>query len=107
MPAIPIRAASTRLSMIPVPIVIPMISISIRTRRKFLTYFLEHVFTYTANRATPVIRKILKGSSRFDATVRITFFRVINITAGTALILSGLVLAPVLRLHCFFRLTDQ
>jgi hypothetical protein len=32
--AIPISAASTRLSIMPVPIVTPMIAASIRTRRK-------------------------------------------------------------------------
>ena len=52
-----------------------------------LSDFFKHILAYPANRAAPVVRKVLKCCTRSNATVRITLLRVIDISAGAALIL--------------------
>lgn len=48
---------------------------------------LEHILSYSAQRANPVIRNILEGSTRRDTAVRIADGRIIDIATGSANIL--------------------
>ena len=45
---------------------------------------LEHALAHTADRAAPVIRKILKFGSGSNAMLGITFLRIVSIPAGVA-----------------------
>jgi hypothetical protein len=50
------------------------------SRRLFFDEF-KIILSYKANRALPVIRQILKCGAGRNATVGVTYFRVINIPA--------------------------
>lgn len=52
-----------------------------------LSCLFEIFFSYAAERAYPVCRNVFKGCSRCDAAVRVTDFRIVNITANHANVL--------------------
>jgi len=44
--------------------------------------FFKHIFGSAAHWADPTVRKFIKGGARWDITVRIAIFRIVNITAN-------------------------
>ena len=64
---------------------------------------LEHALIYTANRAAPVIRQILKSCAGSDTMLRITLLRIISITTGIAKIFFHSEFSPFL----IIRLVDK
>lgn len=48
---------------------------------------LEHVLGNSAERTAPVVRKIFKSGTGFDAVLGISFFRIIGVTTRVAKIL--------------------
>ena len=53
----------------------------------FCLFSFEVVFAYSAQRANPIFRNIFPCCARLNSVIRITDFRIINITADSAYIL--------------------
>ena len=67
---------------------------------------LEHALVHAAERAAPVIGKILKFGSGSNAVIGITFLRIIGITTGiTKIFLHGNSLLSIIKLFIYISLT--
>ena len=67
----------------------------------------EHALADTADRAAPVIRQCFERCSGSDTAVGITFFRIIDISAGTALVFCGLIRFLFSGFFRGFRFSDE